>query len=410
MDTLPNQVYTVFSFIGFVLCAIPFYWHLEAWNVGTCLFMAWTGLGCLIQCINSIVWNKNMIDKAPVYCDIVVRIQIGLNVAISACSLCINRRLYKIASAKSVITDTEKRRQIMIDLMIGLGIPVLHMISAYIVTGHRYNLFEDFGPFPAIVNRLPSYFLVYAWPLVIGCVSFIYCARTIYHFYDRGRQFQQIMTFTNGVNRSRYFRLMALSSVDMIASVPLATYVIVHNAKLGLTPWISWSDTHSNFSRVIQVPAFVWKNDPAHIDSLEMFRWVLVACAFVIFAFFGFAEEARKHYRLVYTSVASRIGISNSSSTLFGTSQSMLQFKRGVTVSVTSHKRDSMVSSTHQFSVFPNYLVDQVQPDPKVKHHSSSDSIRPSYVQSVELGSEDQLPRPDPMTLASDLSSSTYSV
>jgi len=29
MDALPNQVYTAFSFIGFVMCAIPFYWHLE---------------------------------------------------------------------------------------------------------------------------------------------------------------------------------------------------------------------------------------------------------------------------------------------------------------------------------------------------------------------------------------------
>jgi hypothetical protein len=24
-----NQVYSAFSFIGFTLCAIPFYWHLE---------------------------------------------------------------------------------------------------------------------------------------------------------------------------------------------------------------------------------------------------------------------------------------------------------------------------------------------------------------------------------------------
>ena len=29
MSTPPNELYTVFSFIGFVLCAIPFYWHLE---------------------------------------------------------------------------------------------------------------------------------------------------------------------------------------------------------------------------------------------------------------------------------------------------------------------------------------------------------------------------------------------
>lgn len=25
----PNQIYTAFSFIGFVLAIIPFYWHLE---------------------------------------------------------------------------------------------------------------------------------------------------------------------------------------------------------------------------------------------------------------------------------------------------------------------------------------------------------------------------------------------
>jgi Pheromone A receptor len=41
-----------------------------AWNTGTCLYMFWTGLGCLMQCINSIVWNGNMINRAPVYCDI----------------------------------------------------------------------------------------------------------------------------------------------------------------------------------------------------------------------------------------------------------------------------------------------------------------------------------------------------
>jgi hypothetical protein len=29
MPPPPNEVYTAFSFIGFVLCAIPLYWHLE---------------------------------------------------------------------------------------------------------------------------------------------------------------------------------------------------------------------------------------------------------------------------------------------------------------------------------------------------------------------------------------------
>ena len=29
MQPPPNELYTAFSFIGFVLCAIPIYWHFE---------------------------------------------------------------------------------------------------------------------------------------------------------------------------------------------------------------------------------------------------------------------------------------------------------------------------------------------------------------------------------------------
>ena len=111
--------------------------------------MIWVGLGCLLQCINSIIWNKNVINRAPVYCDIcelldesslenslihhhptATRIQVALNVAIPACSLCINRRLYKIATMKLVMsTSSEKRRAVIYDLAIGIGIPILQMIA-----------------------------------------------------------------------------------------------------------------------------------------------------------------------------------------------------------------------------------------------------------------------------------------
>ena len=29
MQPPPNELYTAFSFIGFIMCAIPMYWHLE---------------------------------------------------------------------------------------------------------------------------------------------------------------------------------------------------------------------------------------------------------------------------------------------------------------------------------------------------------------------------------------------
>ncbi|KAH9967100.1 GPCR fungal pheromone mating factor, partial [Russula compacta] len=103
MSYPPNEVYTIFSFLGFLMSVIPLYWHMEAWNTGTCLAMGWIGVGCLMQCINSIIWNNNMADRARVYCLISVSIQAGINVAIPSFSLCIVRRLYKIAAMKPMM-------------------------------------------------------------------------------------------------------------------------------------------------------------------------------------------------------------------------------------------------------------------------------------------------------------------
>ena len=111
--------------------------------------MIWTGLGCLLQCINSIVWNKNIINRAPIYCDFGIsvdllflersltlfrrtatRIQVALNVAIPACSLCINRRLHKIATVRAVVIGREEKRKAVIqDLLIGVGLPILQIIA-----------------------------------------------------------------------------------------------------------------------------------------------------------------------------------------------------------------------------------------------------------------------------------------
>ena len=58
------------------------------------------------------------------------RIQVGLNAAIPASSLCINRRLYKISTVQtSMVSRTEKRREVIIDLLIGLGIPIFQMAA-----------------------------------------------------------------------------------------------------------------------------------------------------------------------------------------------------------------------------------------------------------------------------------------
>ncbi len=44
----------------------------------------------------------------------------------------------------------------------------------YIVQGHRFNILEGVGCLPEIYNTPPAYPLVFMWPPLIGCISFVY--------------------------------------------------------------------------------------------------------------------------------------------------------------------------------------------------------------------------------------------
>ena len=123
--------------------------------------------------------------------------------------------------------------------------------------------------------------------------------------YKRKRELE-IFPTDDRINRSCYFRLMALAFIDILGSTPLTTYAFVRNLKAGIEPWTGWADMHSDYSTVLQFSSSVWKSLPDVVNELEFFRWLLVAFAFLNFAFFGFSEEARRHYRLVHTWLATR--------------------------------------------------------------------------------------------------------
>ena len=105
---------------------------------------------------------------------------------------------------------------------------------------------------------------------------------------------------------------MAISSTEILGTIPLATYYIVSNLKAGAEPWPGWARAHSHYSEVRQIAGFIWKNDLFVSTTLELFRWSIVACAFLFFALFGFSDEAREHYYHLYKLLARRIGKSTS--------------------------------------------------------------------------------------------------
>nr|AAQ96346.1 pheromone receptor Rcb3 B43 [Coprinopsis cinerea] len=314
-DDPTYPAFPIFAFIGFVLVLIPLPWHLQAWNSGTCLYMIWTAIGCLNLFINSLIWHGNAIDWAPVWCDISTRLVVGISVAIPAASLCINRRLYKIASCQTAsISRAHKRRAVMVDLAIGLGIPFLQMPLQFVVQGHRYDIYQDIGCHPTTVNTPPAYPLTLLWPTVIGLVSAIYCILTLRAFMQRRAQFSQLISSNSSLTVNRYFRLMSLATLELLFNLPITTYGLYLNISRPIYPWTSWSDIHHNWHIIDTFPRVLWGNNPVHVVTLELSRWSLVFCAFLFFGFFGFADEARRNYRKVFTFIVKQFGFQPSSS------------------------------------------------------------------------------------------------
>ncbi|KAI0059694.1 STE3-domain-containing protein [Artomyces pyxidatus] len=305
MPAPPNAVFSTFAFVGAFLFLIPLYWHWGVTNLGTCLYIFWGALGCLTTFVNSRVWNSTVLDKAPALCEITTRIIIAENVAIPAATLCITRRLHLIISNATGTTTMNMRREAIIDLCIGVGLPILNVSLSYIVQGHRYNILEQVGCWPALYNTGATYGLVWSWPIIIGVISGCYGALALRSLIQRRRELNSFKSETTSdifrLNKGLYARLLILALTDFIFTVPIGAYLLyLDRTSPGYGPWVSWAYVHWGFDRVDQYPSVVWRGSRETEVTIEVSRWANVLCAAIFFALFGFAQEARRHYRMFW--------------------------------------------------------------------------------------------------------------
>lgn len=93
---------------------------------------------------------------------------------------------------QNVPHESQKRRAIVIDLLLGIGIPLIGMVlrtlipfcpfrldpfttfPEYVCQGHRFDIWEDVGCFPYTYNTIVGLFLVSVPPLTIAAVSAVY--------------------------------------------------------------------------------------------------------------------------------------------------------------------------------------------------------------------------------------------
>lgn len=152
---------------------------------------------------------------------------------------------------------------------------------------------------------------VFKLSFVFASVShFFNLVLTLKAFMSRRAQFGQFLSSNSSLSVNHYFRLMCLATSEIFFTIPISTYGLYLNITAKpFYKWVSWSDTHFDFYTIQQIPAVLWRSNPTVIVALELNRWSLVLCALVFFAFFGFADEARRNYRRAYWAIAKRFGI-----------------------------------------------------------------------------------------------------
>ncbi|KAJ3929920.1 MAG: fungal pheromone STE3G-protein-coupled receptor [Lentinula lateritia] len=286
--------YTIFSFSGFLLPLIPLTWHLQAWNSGTCFYMIWASLIGLIDFINSILWAGTF--------------------AIPLSSLCIVRRLYLIASAKSALTRIEKRRAVIFDTTLCLIVPLVLTALQYVVQGHRYCIFEEIGCMPYVYRTLATQFLVTFPPILTGLVSAYYdskCFGTTARMPPQELKNLQTPACENSFTMDRFIPVVIFAMLET-CTTPIAVFALVMNVSAGLLPWISWDYVHADFSYIPATPSVIWRSNGIDEASLELQRWINSSCGILIFLFFGTTKEARQHYSKAFYNLKSQFRPKNS--------------------------------------------------------------------------------------------------
>ncbi|KAJ7930500.1 GPCR fungal pheromone mating factor, partial [Mycena leptocephala] len=265
------------AFLASALVLVPLPWHWRARNTTTLSMLAWLFVSNITYAINAVIWSGHVDEVVPAWCDIVTKLEIGATVALPACCLSLALQLWRVSTASHT---TNKKN---VDLILCWGFPTITMALHYIVQGHRFDIFEDFGCRPTTYVSVPAILLFYAPIAIIVVLTFIFSGLAFRAFYLRRRTFTDFLqNKRSSFTARRYVRLMIITAVLAVWEAVVIAVVFAISFRGGLRPYMSWADVHSDFSRVDHYPTAFIPND------------ILSGLSF--FCSFSFGEDAVAEY------------------------------------------------------------------------------------------------------------------
>lgn len=299
--------FTVFSFLGFILCIPPAYfnWKIPGRPWATLIFIGWICVLNGLSFIDSIVWGSSNPDgwwDGKVYCDIDSRIKSEFQIGLPAAGIGICRFLADATNPDPSQTDLKRTRfrRNMIDLFLGIGLPLINMGLKMFVNPTRYYIMGVSGCTGVTDLSLPSIFLYHIWCPVLSTIAAIYASIPppfliivnvvifIRNWWIRRKRLnaEWALGNRNGISKTEFRRLQFTVLSVLCFYFPFSFFVFASTLKLHRIPY-SWKRIHGPMWWIIIKFA---------MPNANLGMWIGPCLAVTSFIFIGTTRNARNFY------------------------------------------------------------------------------------------------------------------
>jgi pheromone a factor receptor len=178
--------FSICTLLGFLLCLPPAYfnWKIPGRPWATLIFIGWIATFNLLSFIDSIIWmsdDPNSWWDGLVYCDIDSRIKSVFEIGLPAAGIGICRFLADATNPDPALTDLRhtRQRRNMIDLFLGIGLPLINIGLKMIVNPSRYWLLGVSGCTGITDLSWPAILLYHVWCPILSLIVAIYSGTSV---------------------------------------------------------------------------------------------------------------------------------------------------------------------------------------------------------------------------------------
>ncbi|KAF3480741.1 a-pheromone receptor PreA [Arthroderma uncinatum] len=337
----------------------------------------------LFNFINPLIWPDDDVSSWWMgygYCDIQSKLITGAGVGIAGPLVCIFRSLAKVLDTERttlIPSKGDRRWNMAFEVIYCIVIPVVIMVLHFIIQENRFYIYSIVGCMPSYHSSWVSFVVGYIWPPIILIVACFYCALVLYRLFKYKREFSQLISSDSTTSKSKFIRLLTISLVLLLGSLPAQFYVFYANIT-SYKPWApySWDEVHGpHWSEIAKFPM----HGQVYYD-----RWIQAAAGFLLFLFFGIGHDATMMYR----SILLRLGFGEcfpalehphlmvnqrqgSSSTRFGSFSSTVKSAFGRKLFTSSVDSDTTLNEKSRGMSMDGHLFSDLDPNNSFDHRPS---------------------------------------